>query len=124
MEIDHAKLLAILQDRHLGAANGATASQLVFEVCGGKRDAALERHLRSAIVELRRHGVPICATPGEGYFYATSIAELDQTCEFLFQRSMTSLEQVAALKNVALPDLAGQLGLQLQSTTTKGTSNE
>jgi hypothetical protein len=44
---------------------------------------------------------------------ASTSAELDSTCEFLFGRSMTSLRQVSAMRRVTLPDLRGQLGLPI-----------
>ena len=37
---------------------------------------------------------------------------------FLLGRAMTSLQQIGAMKRIALPDLYGQLGLQAQAPTT------
>ena len=35
----------------------------------------------------------------------------DSTCIHLTQRAITGLEQVAAMRRIAMPDLYGQLGL-------------
>lgn len=95
---------------HAGAAAGISARDLVRKICGISVEAG-ERRLRSMIEQLRLAGHPIAATPANGYFLARTDAELDETCEFLYARAMTSLQQVAALRRVALPDLRGQLRL-------------
>lgn len=96
---------------HIGAGNGIAARDLVreledlFALPGG------ERLLRKTIEELRREGHHICGTPAEGYYMADCEDELDRTCRFLYERAMTTLAQVAAMKRVSLPDLRGQLRL-------------
>lgn len=95
---------------HAGAANGITARDLVSKLCGFSTGAG-ERHLRHVIEALRKQGHRICAHPSRGYFLAETDAELDESCEFLFGRAMTSLQQISAMKRVALPDLRGQLQL-------------
>jgi len=107
-----ATVLDFLAD-HVGAANALTARQCVQAICGFAT-AQGERHLRQIVVELRRIGHPVCATPVHGYFMAANDAELDETCEFLLDRAITSLTQIGALRRVAMPDLRGQLGLPLE----------
>ena len=98
---------------HIGEARGAHVSELVRELERCRPDRHVdERHVRKVIEELRREGAHICATPRAGYFMAETSAELDDTCRFLFNRAMTSLTQVAAMKHVSLPDLEGQLKLK------------
>lgn len=97
--------------RRIGPANGATVRQLASEILGTPSDAADERVLRQAIMKLRQDGHPVCATPDEGYHHAANAADLQRTCLHLTQRAMTTLEQVAAMKRVSLPDLYGQLEL-------------
>lgn len=109
-EITPASVLEALS-RRIGPANGATVRQLASEILGRPADARDERQLRLVIVQLRREGYPVCATPDEGYHHAASAADLQRTCLHLTQRAMTTLEQVAAMRKVALPDLYGQLGL-------------
>jgi hypothetical protein len=108
-------VLAALATRR-GAANGITARDLAF-VLTGRVCAADERRLRTAIEHLRRQGEPICAHPSTGYHLAANPSEMDRTCEFLLGRAMSSLEQISAIKRVALPDLRGQLHMPLPDTS-------
>lgn len=110
-ELTPSLVLDVLGD-HVGAANGLSARELVQAVCG-LSTAAGERRLRSVIEALRSAGHPIAAHPSTGYFLACTETELDDTCEFLYARAMTSLRQIAALKRVAMPDLRGQLRLPI-----------
>ena len=82
------------------------------EITGAAPSAADQRRLRRLIAELRAEGHHICAHPETGYFIARDEADLDHTCRFLYERAMCSLSQVAAMKRVSLPDLAGQLRLK------------
>jgi hypothetical protein len=99
---------------HIGRDNGQRADLLVMEITGStQRDLVGERRLRSLITELRLEGHHVCAHPTTGYFIAASEEELNQTCVFLYERAMASLCQVARMRNVSLPDLAGQLRIDL-----------
>lgn len=101
--------------RHIGQDKGVSAGRLVDEING--RGSLADEHdmrvLRRLITELRLDGHHICAHPATGYFMAQTDAELDTTCEFLYQRAIASLQQVAAMKHISLPDLRGQLRLPL-----------
>lgn len=104
------RVLAVLAN-HIGEGNGVTAEQLATE-CIGRRPKAIDlRYLRLAIQELRNAGIHVCAYPGSGYFIASSADELNATCEFLYDRAMSSLKQIASMKRVSMPDLRGQLRL-------------
>ncbi len=103
-------LLAALR-RHVGKHNGITGKNLVEEIIQASTDPVAERNLRQLVSELRMEGHHICAHPATGYFIARTESELDQTCEFLYERAMASLAQVSRMKNVSLPDLRGQLKL-------------
>ncbi len=108
--IDGTYVLAALT-RHIGAQEGISGRDLVAvigRVFGVRTD---ERMLRKAIEQLRRDGHHVCGTPAEGYYIAEHEEELNRTCRFLYERAMTTLAQVAAMKRVALPDLRGQLRL-------------
>lgn len=114
MGISYDNVLNALRKR-VGAANGASAAELVRElICD--HTLADERRLRTVIEQLRREGHAICADPTHGYFMAANAKELDATCEFLYGRVITTLKQITAMKKVAMPDLRGQLGLPLQPT--------
>jgi hypothetical protein len=99
----------------VGESSGHTAEQLVQAITGRHSDAD-QRRLRTVIEALRTAGHRICANPTHGYYLAATENELDRACSFLFDRAMTSLRQVSAMKRVALPDLRGQLGLPLEPT--------
>jgi acetolactate synthase regulatory subunit len=104
------RLLAVLRHRK-GPACGATASQLVAELTGRSSYGAAERHLRTVVEQLRLEGYPVCAHPAHGYYMAAGEADLDLTCDYLRSRAMKSLQQIAAMRRVSLPDLLGQLRL-------------
>lgn len=114
-EITPEAVLWALRGR-VGKANGITATALVIGLTNTS-SAAGERRLRACIEHLRNAGHPICATPGDGYFIAANDDELKETCEFLRGRALTSLRQENAMRRIALPELAGQLGLPV---TTQG----
>ncbi|MEQ9132681.1 MAG: hypothetical protein RJQ08_08570 [Salinisphaeraceae bacterium] len=95
---------------HNGRENAIHASDLVIEITGSRDNVeAGKRRLRHVIEDLRRDGHHVCGLPSFGYYMAMSDAELNATCAYLYSRSMTTLQQVAAMKRVSLPDLRGQL---------------
>jgi hypothetical protein len=107
------QLLTVLS-RHIGARNGITAERLAWRLYGAGATERDQRQIRKLVVDLRREGHHICADPGHGYFIAETAEELDDTCRFLLQRSMTTLSQISAMKRVSMPDLAGQLRINLE----------
>ncbi len=107
------RLLACLA-RHVGADNGADVQGLALAVYGREAGPSEERRIRKLVVELREDGHHVCAHPSAGYYMAENDAELNQTCKFLYSRAMCSLKQVAAMRRVSLPDLAGQLKIRLE----------
>lgn len=120
-EINPASVLSALQGR-IGAVNGINAATLVQSLTG-RLSTADQRRLRDCVVLLRIEGHPVCATPEDGYFMAANDSELNRTCKFLLGRVNTGLAQIAALKKKALPDLAGQLGLELEEQETTNVCN-
>jgi len=113
MQITSAELLDVLS-RHIGATRGVHIDALVAEiwpVLAGADHPAAARKVRELIVALRLEGHHICAHPSTGYYVAETAEELDRTCLFLYDRAMSSLEQIAAMKRISLPDLRGQLRL-------------
>lgn len=111
MTITPAQVLNELQ-HHIGRENGIHVRDLVQRITGQlAMSEPLERRVRAIVNELRKEGSHICGHPTDGYFMARTPEELDETCLFLYERAMTSLQLVSKLKNVALPDLRGQLHL-------------
>ena len=112
-EITRDALLAVLS-LHIGERRGIHIQALVAELLGtwGRGyNPADGRKVRELVAELRRAGHHVCAHPASGYFLAENAAELDRTCLFLYDRAISSLEQIAAMKRVSMPDLRGQLRL-------------
>lgn len=111
MQITPAQVLTELQG-HVGKDNGIHVRDLVARITGQQAACEpLERKVRQIVVDLRMEGHHVCAHPTHGYFMAASAEELNETCEFLYDRAMTSLTQVSRMKQVSLPDLRGQLHL-------------
>jgi hypothetical protein len=104
------KVLAVLAN-HIGPTQGVHVNELVFELTSTASNAYLERQVRKVVTELRLRGQHICGAPSTGYYMAASDADLDSTCELLYERALTSLRQVAAMKRIAMPDLRGQMRL-------------
>lgn len=90
---------------HAGRDAGISAAALAGDLGITARD------VRLAVEALRREGHHVCATPKTGYYLAVTEGELIETCQFLYRRALCSLVQVAAMRKVSLPDLAGQLRL-------------
>lgn len=97
--------------RHIGRARGITVTALAREVLGHEPTRGDERLVRHLVLQLRREGHHVCAHPSSGYYLAADADELDETIAFLRERAMSSLEQIAAMKRISLPDLWGQLKL-------------
>lgn len=119
MTITPEDVLAVIRR---GRANGMTACQLRNAVADRQRaplavavTASSTRKVREAVEALRRAGHPICATPEDGYYLAETDEELSSTIGFLRSRAMTSLVQIAQLRRIALPELMGQLQLELEA---------
>lgn len=96
------RVLMVLGD-HRGIDNGIGVRMLAA------KSMLTERTVRTAVTELRMQGIGVCGTPETGYFLATSAAELEPTLQFIRSRALKSLLLEARLRNVALPDLIGQL---------------
>ena len=96
---------------HIGRSRGVTVTALAREMLGIEPTRGDERVVRRLVVELRLEGHHVCAHPANGYYLAESPDELDDTIAFLRDRAISSLQQIAAMKRVSVPDLWGQLHL-------------
>lgn len=115
MDDTNLHLLLVALSQHIGCSNGISARDLVAEVnmlaTDTVRKKLSERELRHAVVALRLQGQHVCAHPKSGYFLAENVAELQETTDWLKHRAISSLQQVAAMEKVSLPDLFGQIHL-------------
>ena len=96
---------------HIGKHNGIHADYLTMKVAGVMPLPGHVRVLRKVITDLRLEGHAICGTPDRGYFIANNETELLETCNFLYDRAMSSITIIARMRGVSLPDLKGQLRL-------------
>ena len=105
--------LAILVLHHLqshkGKAQGISGAALAAVTGVG------ERAQRNAISLLRRWGHAVAGTPETGYYLAQTANELNECCGFLRSRALHSLAIEAQLKRLSLPELLGQISLELGS---------
>lgn len=74
------------------------------------------RALRYLITELRNDGVPICSDR-HGYWLASAGSELDDYCRRVRTQALKKLRQEARLRKMTLPQLVGQLSLDLVENT-------
>jgi len=88
-----------------GKAKGIDMDELLFRT----GYAISARRARLHIEALRRDGHPICGVPLAGYYMARTAKELNEGCQFLRSRAMTSLVLEAAMRRVSLPELMGQI---------------
>ncbi|TVO70870.1 hypothetical protein FHP88_15560 [Sedimenticola selenatireducens] len=109
-EISSDSVIEVLS-QHIGKQKGISAQELA-EACMQRSVMPGDlRQLRKVIQQLRGDGHHICAHPATGYFIAENAEELDATCEFLYDRAISSLKQISRMKKVAMPDIRGQLRL-------------
>lgn len=95
-------------ERHRGQAKGIHVKALVMHITGQlDTTEALERTVRKLVNDLRMEGNPICAHPAHGYYLAESYAELEQTCNFLRSRALSSLKAYSRLKKITNSTLLG-----------------
>lgn len=97
---------------HQGKVNGIHVRDLVMRITGQLTNAeALERSVRKLVTDLRLEGHPICAHPSSGYFMPVTDEELDETCNFLRSRAMSSLKAESRLRRISIAELLGQFQL-------------
>ncbi|HAR46457.1 MAG TPA: hypothetical protein DCS05_09910 [Nitrospiraceae bacterium] len=101
---------------HVGVKNGISARALATHITGEATPAA-ERRLRTLIVALRCEGVPICGRPTSGYYIASTSDEVIASCMWLRSRAMTSLITISRLTQIAVPELMGQISLELEKAS-------
>lgn len=110
--VNASQIETLLKRYHFGERNGASVKMLCSELSADQ--IVPERHVRKIIEGMRMDGLPVCAHPSKGYFWAANDAELEETVSFLKNRAITSLTQAARLQRMALPELIGQLALDIK----------
>jgi predicted DNA-binding transcriptional regulator YafY len=103
---DVACVLSLLQ-LHRGAERGICAARLAGAL------GIEPRQLRRLITRARDDGHAICGLPSTGYYLPSTPNELRSACAFLRSRAMRSLRSLSRMQRVAMPELLGQLALDL-----------
>jgi len=112
------RLLGALMD-HVGRANAIGMGELFELVFGQSYEHRINstRHLRKLITALRRQGKRICSitsTGGAGYFVAAAGSELEDYTDRLKKQGLKKLAQVARMEKISLPELLGQIRMNLE----------
>jgi len=115
------QLLAILT-RHIGIEKAIGMGELYTRVYGKSWLHRINdtRPLRHVITELRNGGALIGETrsPTEpGYYLARSVHELKMFFDRRMQEVVKKAAMIARMKNIGLPELLGQMQLNLREGT-------
>lgn len=95
--------------RRKGRDKGIHIAALVVSLTGERSCQARERTVRKLVNELRLEGHPVCAHPADGYYLATTVEEIESTCNFLRSRAMSSLNAEARLRSIPVAELLGSI---------------
>jgi hypothetical protein len=107
--------MAIIVLHHLQSCKGRT--QGISAAALSSATGFAERTQRSAISLLREAGHAVVGTPETGYYMAQNAQELRECCAFLRSRAMHSLVIEARLMRLSLPQLLGQISLEMHVPT-------
>ncbi|MFA7175897.1 MAG: hypothetical protein WC114_01505 [Smithellaceae bacterium] len=112
----------VMLTRHIGPGNGIGMGELYFAATGKPWSNRINdtRVLRKMITELRKEGAAICSDVANGYYLAQTAEDLSAHCGRLRKSALKKLALEARLRRIALPDLIGQIALELD----KGAEHE
>ena len=111
--------LLIELSRHVGQEKAVDMGELHRRVFGENPGNKINgtRALRTLITTLRKEGVPIgsvSSKTGGGYYICRAGSELDAFCKRLRRRALRALGMESKLRKVGLPELLGQMQLNLE----------
>lgn len=118
MEMEFENRLLKILARHVGRARAVGMGELfqqVFDLPVAHRINDTRR-LRELVTKLRLEGTAICSVvsqSGGGYYLASAGSELDDYCSRLRKKALKELAQEALLRRLTLPELVGQISLNL-----------
>lgn len=104
---------------HRGRENPVDMGELYSRVFGRPWRHKINdtRDLRRVVTLLRRSGQPICSVSskeGGGYYMASAGSEVEDYKRRMTRKALRLLAQVATISKIALPELLGQMQLNLQ----------
>ena len=112
--------LVVELSKHVGKSNAISMVELYKRVFGKEPPDKISgtRQLRQLITKLRKEeGIPICSTTnkeGGGYYLASAGADLEEYCKRLRRRALKALAMEAKLRKMTLPQLLGQIQMNLE----------
>ncbi|MDY6789701.1 MAG: hypothetical protein SWH54_00350 [Thermodesulfobacteriota bacterium] len=111
--------ILIIMAGHVGKSNRIGMGELYEQVFETTYEHRINdtRPLRILITELRKDGVAICSKQSQnsgGYWLASAGSELTSYCETLRKRALGILGMEAKVRKMTLPELVGQLSLELK----------
>ncbi len=107
---------------HLNAAHKGRACGIKVEALARKVNVS-QRDIRQAVSDLREDGIAVVATPATGYYIAQTADEIEECCQYLRKRSMHGLRLESRLRKMALPELLGQISLDVGEPPTSVPAN-
>lgn len=109
--------------RHMGKEKAIGAAELYEKVFPDappwKDKITSTRPLRRVIEALREGGTPICSTRSRedgGYYLPATASELDDYLRRERVRALKILSRIAKTKQTTLPELLGQMQIDMQRT--------
>ena len=120
LDEDETRLMCILR-AHRGRARAISARHLAIQAgLGGIAlyNRASPRKVQHIVHRLRiEHGVPIASAAGRpcGYYLVETAAEVEAFVREQRRKALGTLAAIAAVKRVALPELLGQLAIEVAS---------
>ena len=114
------EVLFVLAD-HVGRENAIGMGELFEAVFEKRWEHRINdtRMLRIIVTRLRRSGTPICSDSSPesgGYWLAAAGSELSDYCKNLRASALKQLAMEAKLRKTTLPELVGQVQLELEGT--------
>lgn len=105
--------------RHVGPGEKISMPDLYEKVFDEKCEHRINgtKRLRKVVTALREEGERICSstsTANGGYWLAASASELNDYCQRKTRGHLKGLAQVARLKRIGLPELLGQMQMEIE----------
>jgi len=111
------RLLVALMD-HIGRANAIGMGELYEKVFGQPYQHRINdtRNLRYLITEMKKkvNILSVCTRDGGGYYIASTASEAKDGSDRLKKKALKILAQAARLDKVGLPELLGQIRMNLE----------
>jgi len=120
-----AGVIMMALSRHMGPEHAIGADALYAEVFGEAAKGKINgtKALRRLVTALRKKGIAIgssCRTDGGGYYLVRAGSELEDFRRRMYRRpALRKLSLDAKLGKIALPELLGQITLNLSQRATE-----